>query len=209
MPVGSPAASFTIAPPSGAGVSRVMPASASATRVRQPPCARRAAARRPGCRAWRRRSSARVGSVWSGHDSWSQKPPRIQRPFGCSSANVRDQRGRLSAATSRRADRPRSAPSRRRSRCTCASLKPGTTEPTAARSTDAWRSVRHRLDLGGRSRRARSARRRPRPPRPRGATRSHGEDAAVDGDQGRHCATAAASRRRYDQDGRDVSIEAT
>ena len=27
--------------------------------------------------------SARVGSALSGHDSWSQKPPRIQRPFGC------------------------------------------------------------------------------------------------------------------------------
>ena len=68
MPVGSPAASLTMAPPSGAGVSRVMPAIFSATVFASPmwPSSR---CTKTGLSGVTASINARVGSVLSGHDS--------------------------------------------------------------------------------------------------------------------------------------------
>ena len=78
-PVGSPRSSFSIRPPSGSEVWRVMPARASAALLAQVACpsTRTSATGWPGAA---RSSETRVGKRCPGHRDWSQPRPAIHSP---------------------------------------------------------------------------------------------------------------------------------
>ena len=140
-PVGAPSAPRRIRPPGGSGVSRPIPASASASAFTQQACpsTRSSTAGRSGTA---RVSVAAVGNRDPGQRFWSQPRPRTQASPGAARAPSAARAAHSSSLaapaqlTSRRA---------RPSHCTWpwASTSPGTTLPPRSRSAPAPASAAH------------------------------------------------------------------
>src|SRR6202167_96956 len=136
-PVGSPATSRTMVPPGGSGVSRVMPASCNACELGSAmwPSSRLTKTGWPALTASISRGVGRRTGVQS---SWSHPPPVIQRPGGSLAANSAMRRRNSSSDFASRNCTPAKL-SPPLTKCTCASLKPGSTSlpPTSSTSVPA------------------------------------------------------------------------